>query len=159
MLTLRECATPLTIGSFFISAITGIVIFFHFRIGLVRPAHEWLSWFLVLGGLLHIITNWKSFISYCSKKISASIFAIFLILCLLSFMPLGNKQERPLHRASKALIASSLETVAQIIKEKPDNLMERLIKKGLKIESTEQTIIEIAAQSEKSGKSILGLIF
>jgi len=159
MLTLREWVTPLTIGSFIISAVTGIVIFFHIRIGLVRPAHEWLSWFLVLGGIIHIITNWKPFIRYSSRPISAGIIAVFIILCVLSFIPIGEKKARPLHMAGNALLDTSLQTVSLVTKEDPNILMDKLIRKGVQVNNAEQTIKEIAVQSDKSGRVLLGLIF
>ncbi len=114
MLTLREWATPLTIGSFIISAVTGIVIFFHIRIGLVRPAHEWLSWFLVLGVILHVITNWTSIKRYFSIPISSSIITGFIILSVLVFIPISEKKARPLHMAGNALLETSLQTVALV---------------------------------------------
>ena len=159
MTTLREWATPLTIGSFIISAVTGIVIFFHIRIGLVRPAHEWLSWFLVLGVILHIITNWTSIKRYFSIPISSSIIIGFIILSVLVFIPTNEKKARPLHLAGNALLDTSLQTVALVAKEEPDNLIEKLGKKGVLVKNSEQTVQEIAVQSNKSGKVLLGLIF
>ncbi len=158
-MTLREWATPLTIGSFIISAVTGIIIFFHIRIGLVRPAHEWLSWFLVLGGLLHILTNWKGVKSYFSKPISASIIVIFLILCVLSLIPVGEKKPRALHLAGNALLDTSLQIAALVAKEDAGHLMERLKKRGVLVNNTEQTLKEIATQSNQSEKAMLRLIF
>ena len=159
MLTLREWATPLTMGSFVISAVTGVAIFFHIRIGMVGPAHEWLSWFLVLGGIFHVVTNWKPVISYSSKPISASIIAVFLILSVLAFIPIGEKKARPLHLAGNALLDTSLQTVALVAKEDSRKLMEKLRGKGVLVENTEQTIQEIAVQSDKTGRVLLGLIF
>ena len=158
-MTLREWATPLTIGSFIISAVTGIVIFFHIRIGLVRPAHEWLSWFLVLGVILHVITNWTSIKRYFSIPISSSIITGFIILSVLVFVPITEKKTRPLHLAGNALLETSLQTVALVGKEDSRHLIERLRKKGVMVNNAEQTIKEIAVQSNKSEKALLGLIF
>lgn len=159
MLTLREWATPLTIGSFVISAVTGVIIFFHIRIGLVRPAHEWLSWFLVLGGIFHIVTNWTAIIRYFSKPISSSIITGFIILSVLVFIPTSEKKARPLHLAGNALLDTTLQTVALVAKEEPDNLIEKLRKRGVLVKNSKQTVQEIAVQSNKPGKVLLGLIF
>jgi Domain of unknown function (DUF4405) len=159
MLTLREWATPLTIGSFIISAITGAVIFFHIRIGLVRPAHEWLSWFLVLGGILHIITNWTAIIRYFSRPISSYIITGFIILSVLVFIPISEKKVRPLHLSGNALLDTSLQIVALVAKEEPDDLLGKLRKRGVLVKNFEQTVQEIAVQNNKSGKVLLGLIF
>ncbi|MEZ5476590.1 MAG: DUF4405 domain-containing protein [Thiolinea sp.] len=67
MFTLRNWATPITIGSFIISAITGVLIFFHINIGLVKPAHEWLSWFMILGVAMHLVINWRALKTTCAN--------------------------------------------------------------------------------------------
>lgn len=41
MSSLRKWATPLTIGSFLLMGVTGILMFFHLDIGLNKLAHEW----------------------------------------------------------------------------------------------------------------------
>jgi hypothetical protein len=49
----RERVTPIAAGAFLLSAITGVLIFFHVDSGLSKLAHEWLSWAL-LGGVVCI---------------------------------------------------------------------------------------------------------
>ncbi len=61
--------------------------------------------------------------------------------------------------AGNALFDTSLRTVTLVAKEDPVNLMEKLRKSGLLVENAEQAIKEIAMQSDKSGKVLLGLIF
>lgn len=38
--TLKSWATPLVIATFIISAVTGILMFFHQEIGLIKPVYE-----------------------------------------------------------------------------------------------------------------------
>ena len=90
MFNLRSWATPLTIGSFIISALSGIILFFHWDIGMMKPAHEYLSWFLVLGVIMHIIINWRPMLVYFKKPIPLTIIGIFIILTALSFATLGE---------------------------------------------------------------------
>ena len=45
---LRRWATPLTIGAFVFMAVTGILMFFEVRLGIIKVAHEWLSWLMVI---------------------------------------------------------------------------------------------------------------
>ena len=49
-MTFRESATPLTIGSFLLIAITGVLMFFHLDSGLNKLAHEWLGWAMIARG-------------------------------------------------------------------------------------------------------------
>ena len=46
----REWVTPIAAGGFLISAVTGVLMFFHLDTGLNKVAHEWLSW-VFLGGV------------------------------------------------------------------------------------------------------------
>jgi hypothetical protein len=73
---IRMWATPLTIGAFGLSAITGVMIFFRWDVGLVKVAHEWFSWLLVLGGLFHVIGSWQSFVRYFSKPAGKAIIGV-----------------------------------------------------------------------------------
>ncbi|NTW88848.1 MAG: DUF4405 domain-containing protein, partial [Desulfobulbaceae bacterium] len=80
--TLKSWATPLIIATFIISAVTGVLIFFHQESGLIKPVHEWLSWALVTGGVLHTVANWKSFTNYFSRKAALAIISTGLIITI-----------------------------------------------------------------------------
>ena len=45
MINYKEWATPLTIGSFVVTGLTGILIFFHLDIGLIKPAQPFMRRF------------------------------------------------------------------------------------------------------------------
>ena len=159
MFKLREWATPLTIGAFIISAITGILIFFHLGIGLTKPVHEWLSWLLVFGVGFHLLVNWKAFIQYFSKPMGVSIIVLFLVLTALSFIPMGNSGKPSFAKAMDALIDSRLETVAEVVKQTPDDLVNKLRKQGLTVTNAQQTIREIAVANHQHERRTLDFIF
>jgi hypothetical protein len=46
---LRSWATPLTIGAFFLMAITGVLMFFEWNTGLTTVVHQWFSWGIITG--------------------------------------------------------------------------------------------------------------
>ena len=60
----RKVATAVTISSFFITGITGLLIFFELASGSVRAVHEWMSIVFVLGACGHIFVNIKMFKRY-----------------------------------------------------------------------------------------------
>ena len=74
---MHEWATPLTIGAFALSAFTGILLFFKIHLGLIKQAHEWLSWLLVFGTLCHLMVNWRSTVRYFSKPVGRGILFVF----------------------------------------------------------------------------------
>lgn len=158
MFKLRAWVTPLTIGTFIVSATTGVLLFFHLNIGLTKFAHEWLGWLLLFGVGFHAFVNRKSFVQHFSKPIGVSIIVLFLVLTTLSFIPLDS-QKPSFVKALDALIDSRLETVAEIVKQTPDELVNKLKKQGLNVINAQQTIQDIAVVNNKDEKQMFGLIF
>ncbi len=157
---LRGWATPVTIGAFALSAITGIMLFFKMQLGLIKPVHEWLSWLLVIGALFHLIANRHVLIKYISRPLGKSILIFFLLLLCVSMVPFGNQQrEHPLKRISSGVMHSPLSVVAQIASHKPDEAMNLLSVKGIHIENADQTIQDIAVKNGKDPLLILDMIF
>ena len=64
----RQIHTPLTIGSFMVASITGVLMFFEIAPGGIRATHEWMSLLFVLAGLLHIYTNKRPFARYFADR-------------------------------------------------------------------------------------------
>ncbi len=157
--TIKSWATPLAVGAFTISAVTGILIFFDIEIGLVEPTHKWLSWLLVTGVALHLISNWKQFTGYFSKKPAIGIIGAALIVTIASVLPIfgeKEKKENPAKMAAYALASSSLETVAQVVKITPAALVDQLGKKGIVVKDPSATVEEIANGNGKETKELLG---
>ena len=67
-MTARQIHTPLTIGSFIVASITGVLMFFEIAPGGIRATHEWMSLLFVMAGLLHIYTNKRPFAKYFSDR-------------------------------------------------------------------------------------------
>jgi len=133
--------------------------FFDIEIGLVEPTHKWLSWLLVSGVALHVVSNWKQFTSYFSKKPAIGIIGAALIVTIASVLPVfGEKEEKenPAKMAAYALASSSLETVAQVVKTTPATLVEQLGKKGIVVSDTAATVEQIAKSNGKEPKEVLG---
>ena len=164
--TLKFWATPLAVGAFTISAVTGLLIFFDLEIGIVEPVHKWLSWLLVAGVLLHLSSNWKQFTSYFSKKPALGIIGAALIVTVASLLPIFGEDEegkeggekRTGKIATQLLESSSLETVALVTKTTPKLLIEQLEKSGIMVKNPSLTIQEIASNSGKSEGTVLGAV-
>lgn len=161
---IRKWATPLTIGAFGLSAVSGIMIFFHVNSSLVKAAHEWGSWLLVVGGLFHVVGSWKSFVGYLSKPAARAILVVFALLIIVFFLPLSVHTERqgrklPPAVLSRALPETSFAAVAGIAQHRPDELMKELGSKGIIIKDKEETIRDIARNNNKEDVEILNIIF
>lgn len=157
---IRPWATPLVTGALLISAATGLLLFFEFEKGLVKPVHEWLGWLLVAGTLFHVAANWKAFTGYFSNRLAVAILGVCAVVTVASAMPfLGSNEhenEKRVARASaKALATSSIETVALVAKQSPDELIARLRNDGVTVEAPTQTIAQIAAANGKEAPELL----
>lgn len=158
--TLNRWATPLTIGSFIITAVTGVLIFFHVNIGLVKPAHEWLSWLMVLGVAAHIALNWRPFARYfgVAKKLSLGIIVVCVALTVLSVAPLGLDTaggRPPMFKAAEVLNQAPLVQVAALAKQEPAAIIAKLKAKNIVVEDPSQTLTQIAKANSTDAMKVL----
>jgi hypothetical protein len=161
--TLRSWATPLAIGAFTISSVTGLLIFFDVDVGRVESVHKWFSWLLVSGVLLHVLSNRRPFTGYFSKKVGLGIVGTAVTVTVVSLLPVfgdGKEEgeEDPGTAAAQALESSSLETVALVVRSTPQRLVEQLGKSGIQVKDPRSTLRDIAASNGKSGKAVLGAV-
>ncbi|MDF3856533.1 DUF4405 domain-containing protein [Paracoccus pantotrophus] len=85
---LRSWATPLTIGSFLLMAVTGVLMFFDIVPGYVSFAHEWASWLFLLGVVAHVAVNLRPFQRHLKTRggaVSVTAFALVLLASPISF--------------------------------------------------------------------------
>lgn len=86
----RQWVTPLLAGSFLLSAVTGILLFFKIHLGLIKPFHEWLSWILVIASVLHVILNYAPLCKSLQPRLGRIILVVFTLLTLGSLLPFGD---------------------------------------------------------------------
>lgn len=83
----RDWATPLTVGSFLLLTVTGVLMFFHLDVGLNKLAHEWLSWVLLAAVGLHLASNWVAFRRHLSQRRGRWLIGAGALVLALSFLP------------------------------------------------------------------------
>ncbi|WP_369678998.1 DUF4405 domain-containing protein [Chloroherpeton thalassium] len=152
----------MTIGTFVIVSITGILLFFHLEIGLVKTMHEWLSWLFVIGGLAHIAINWRAFTKYFSKPASVAIIAVTLAVGAMAFLPVGeggDGRKAKIMKAVGALEQSPLTLIAQIEKTSPEALLQKLQANGIQVDDASLTIEAIAQSNQKKIDGYFGVTF
>jgi Icc-related predicted phosphoesterase len=157
---MRQWVTPCTIGAFILTALTGILLFFKVNPGLIKPAHEWLSWLLVISTLLHLFVNWRPSVHALSRPVGKGILAVFLLFTCIAFLPLDGSRHKQ-HSSkwlAEALIHAPLTTVAQLANHDADEMAEILSAQGIHLKNREQTIEEIAADNNKRSLEILAMI-
>lgn len=158
---LREWATPFTIGAFLLTALTGILLFFKINLGLVKPAHEWLSWLLIFGTAGHLALNWRPLVHSLSRPAGKIIVFVFIVLACASVLPLsvGKKRQHPVFSIAEVLAKAPLTAVAQVAHRSREETMAVLSSAGIRLVDGEQTIQEIADENGRRPLDVLTLLF
>lgn len=156
----REWVTPLAAGAFLLSAVTGVLIFFHIDTGLNKPAHEWLSWVLLMGVGLHVAANFGGLKRHLATSRGKALIGLFVVVLALSFYsPGGFKDEPPFVAPMRALANAPLTTVAQVANISPDELLQRLRNAGLQPGSAQQKLSDLTGPNPRRQTDVLGKVF
>jgi hypothetical protein len=158
-MTLREWATPLTIGSFLLIAVTGILMFFHLDTGLNKLAHEWLGWGLVAAVGLHAAVHFKAFKRYFTRRDTLAIVALCALALAASFISPPGKAGKPPHAmAVQAVLDAPIEIAAQLARKETDTVLADLRAAGLPAEPT-QSLRDVGGDSRETQMRALGIVF
>lgn len=156
---LRSWATPLTISSFLLMSVTGVLMFFELDRGLVVVVHQWFSWFFLSGVAGHITANFGPFKNHfksAGTKATAIIFASVVVASLFSWGRMtGPQMKRPIELA---LVDAPLSSLAGVTHTEPDVLIRRFKTHGF-VATEEQSIREVAVASGVGENRLLGIVF
>ncbi len=158
MQSIRKWATPLTMGAFILSGVTGVLMFFHLDTGLNKAAHEWLSWALVGGVGLHLAANWRAFSTYLRKPRAMAVVGAFVAVLAGSFVISGEGGGSPVAAVMGGMGRAPVERVIALTGEDTAAGFARL--KAAGIEATPgQTIGALAGGDRGRQAEILKVIF
>ena len=147
----RPWITPLVMGAFLLSAVTGVLMFFHLDTGLNKLAHEWLSWAMVVGVALHALLNLPTFKRYFGQKTALSVMGLFAVLLALSFVSWpGSKTAPPYVAPLQALGRAPLPVLAQVLGQSPEALQANLEKAGLPVDNLQQSLRDLVGPDLKA---------
>jgi len=156
---LRTWSTPLTIGSFILMAVSGVLMFFDVVPGYVSFAHEWFSWLFLVGAGGHIAVNFRAMAKHLKSnrgRASVAIFALALVVSMFSFGHITAPQLKwPI---SNALVEAPLSALAGVTRTDSGELVSRLAKHGIRA-TPEQNVKNLAEKHDVDEFHILGLVF
>ncbi len=168
MKRLRAWVTPITIGSFLLLGVTGLLMFFEARGGLIVVAHEWLSPIFVVGACLHIWLNWGAVRANLSRARGIIIVGLFVALLAFSVAPPkgaedqarehGHGQEVIGRRAAESLLQARISVLAELTGRTPQELRDDLGRHGVRVTSNETILADAAAQSQVSPVRVLDAV-
>jgi cytochrome bd-type quinol oxidase subunit 1 len=159
MMIQRDWATPLTIGSFFLLAVTGVLMFFHLDTAWNKAAHEWLSWLLLAGAAAHITANFTAFRRYFSAPKGRAIMLVCAVLLGMSFLPLGGEDDKPPFVAPvKALALAPLPVVAQVAGVSTEEMRARWVAAGLQTHADTDSVASLTGNDLKQQMVLLSKV-
>ena len=139
----RPWVTPAVIGAFFLSAVTGVLMFFHLDSGLNKVAHEWLSWAMVIGVSLHVLLNLPAFKRYFTQTTGRIVIGLFALLLALSFSPAGGGSEPGFAPPVRALAKAPITVLAQVAGASTEDVKAKLVAQGLAVTSDQQSVADL----------------
>lgn len=156
----RPWITPLVIGSFLLSAVTGTLMFFHLDSGLNKLAHEWLGWAMLLGVGLHVMIHLAPFKRYFQQRTGRWVIAAFAALLALSFVPPGgaDKAEPPFASPVHALARAPLPVLAQVAGLGIPELRARLGAAGITVTNEQQSLHDLVGPDLRAQISALNRV-
>ncbi len=155
----RPWITPLVIGAFGLSAVTGVLMFFHLDSGLNKTAHEWLSWAMVIGVLLHLLLNMNAFKRYFTQTTARVVVGVFALVLALSFIPAGGAKSEPgFAPPVRALAQAPLSVLSQVAGISTEELKAKLHATGLNVTSDQQSVAELVGGDLRQQIGILNRV-
>ncbi|MCB1541971.1 MAG: DUF4405 domain-containing protein [Rhodoblastus sp.] len=149
---LNRLATPLTLGLFAISTISGVALFLHVGQGYFHAMHEWLSIVLLAPFVLHVWKNWNPLVIYARRgALLWPVLASVAIAVPFAWPALSGKQQGgspaiPMRIMMRAPIAD----LAPLLKMTPEGLQTALAAKGYKAASTQDSIEKISGEHART---------
>lgn len=158
MLNLRAYATPLTIGTFLIAGVTGVLMFFHLSTGLNKVVHEWIGLGMVAAIVLHVVLNWRAFKGYFKRPVAMSLIAGAVVILGLSFMPTAEAEGgRPDFAAIELVNNAPLTELAPLLDTDAADLVSRLATQGVTA-SEDQSLSDLAGGDGRQAATLLAAI-
>jgi hypothetical protein len=159
MKSLRDWATPITAGAFILSAVTGVLMFFHWDKGLNKTAHEWLSWALLVGVGLHLGTNLAGVKRHLKGRLGQTLVGLFLLILALSFFKWGAQDKPPSwSHAVGAVSRLPLQQMTTMTAMSPQEMMVRLERAGIDVHSPDQSIQDLVGSNARKQVKALNAI-
>lgn len=163
MLISRDWATPLTIASFAIMSVTGVLMFFHLDSGLNKAVHEWAGWAMVAGVAAHAIVNWKPLTRYfVASRLGQTIIALGAATLLASFiaLPSGDGgQFPPPVLAMKAITHAPIASIAPLTGRSVEQMMSDLAKGGITLPNAQASIAAAAGENREAEAAAMRILF
>ncbi len=168
---LARWGTTLIYWSFFITAVTGVLLFYRIHTPPNEQLHTWIGWLMIIAFLFHLARNWRSFWTYFKKPpLYVALLVTLIISGYFAYPSLtggngerGREGGRPDFRAltsvTTAMEHAALADLAPIAHTDTAGLMARLNALGVPATDANATLDDVATAAGKNTTTILGALF
>ena len=151
----REWFTPLTMGSFFLLAVTGVLMFFHLDSGMNKLAHQWLSWLLLAAVVAHATSNGFAFKRHLTVRRAQWILVGMALLTALTFLPGPAKKPNAQKLAVKVFEEATLRQVAGLKGRTIEQMQAHLRAQGVTVQDEDVSLKTLARHSNTDLQIVL----
>ena len=155
--SLHRYGTPLTVGLFAVSTVSGVALFFRLAPAAFHAMHEWLSLVLLVPFGVHMWKNWRPLVGYARRR-TLFIPIGLTVLAALPFVYTGltaTRTGQPAFRAVRLMTQTPLTALAPILKTTPDALQADLQRRGFTVASADDRLDTITAGSGTAPERLL----
>jgi hypothetical protein len=156
-LVVRDVVTPVTIVTFVVSTVTGLMLLLHWNAGLVRFSHEWLSVVFSAIAIWHLAKNWRSFTGYLRRNLALSSFVASAVIAVAVTAMTGTTSNASPGAVFGALSRAKLEMAAPAFGVSPEAAVARLRAAGLEAAPGE-TLAAIGSRAGRSGAEVATIL-
>jgi hypothetical protein len=149
---LQRYATPLAIGMFLVSLISGLALFFGVWPGVFHGMHELVGLVLIVPFGLHLLRNWRPLVNYFSKPTFPATIAACLVAALgigLASSAAGGGHGPAQFALLQALTATTPAKLAPALGIDAETLVATLKARGFATAVLDASLTDIAADSGK----------
>lgn len=152
---IKPYATPLTISTSLIVLGTGAFMEFAFKNKTIEEIHAQVGIVLMIATILHLIVNWAPLKNHFKKKNLYLLAIIPLILIGVQLTSAPDQKGMSPGLLFKKLENAKISTVSDLFQKDVESIKMKLEKEGIKIESNEQSISDIANKNQSNPRKIL----
>lgn len=158
----RSTVTAIVTASFIIVALTGVLMLLGVVNGTIKEFHEGISVIFVIAAGVHLVMNWGPFASYLRKPLTITLGIVVAVLVVLMFT--GGEGGRgpggrpPVMEIVRRIEAVSLAQASPLFGANIEQSLTLLRTQGLRVESENDRIADIARNNGKRTDEILNLL-
>lgn len=150
-------------ASFVITAVTGVLLYFHIRAGSTEALHIWIGFLMIAAALLHIARNWRQFLGYFRKPAFYGAVALTALIGVgLSYPALmgtgtaegGPPGLRAAMAIGRAVANAPLSELAPLAKTDANGLIARLSDMGVTVGDPAATLQSVADSAGKNSQEL-----